>query len=154
MGFLLTAADLNGLFDEVTRSLCDHLTDRSEVLPRESRWIELAADNAESLLQKWIEEQLLIYETEGTFSRHSESSVTEGRQGGFSVRGHLHGEPCDPIRHQRRSNIPTRPFPRPRLRQVAEGWQVEVELAPAPTDAAESEVDEDPLAAAGGLAGG
>lgn len=153
MSIQLSATSLAALFDEVTRSLCEHLTERSEILPRESRWIEVEAADAESLLQKWIDELLLVAETEGTLFRHSESSLDNENPPRFRLRGHLWGEPLDPNRHLRRESAPTRPFSRPLLRHDSQGWHAEVDFAPTPQPNPDNG-EEDPLAAAGGLAGG
>lgn len=152
MSIQLSAPTLSTIFDEVTHFLCDRLSERSEVLPRESRWIEVRASDAERLLQSWIDELLLIYETEGTLFRHSESSLEELPNGWLRLRGHLWGEPFDPIRHRLRQALPGRPFPRPLLRKIGGLWSAEIALAP--DNHAEAKPDEDPLAAAGGIAGG
>ena len=152
MSIQLSAPALPAIFDQVTHFLCDRLSERSEVLPRESRWIEVTAGDPEVLLQNWIEELLLIHETEGTLFRHSESTLEKLPSGSLLLRGHLWGEPFDPIRHTLRTAVPSRPFRRPVLRQDGETWQVELDLAPGATETEKS--DEDPLAAAGGIAGG
>lgn len=152
MSIQLSAPALSAIFDQVTHLLCDRLSERSEVLPRESRWIEVTANDPEALLQSWIEELLLIHETEGTLFRHSESSLDTLPNGSLLLRGHLWGEPFDSIRHTLRTTVPVRPFRRPILRQEAEGWWVELDFAPGAEAANRS--DEDPLAAAGGIAGG
>lgn len=152
MSIQLSAPALPAIFDQVTHLLCDRLSERSEVLPRESRWIEVTANDPEALLQSWIEELLLIHETEGTLFRHSESSLDTLPNGSLRLRGHLWGEPFDPIRHTLRASVPTRPFRRPVVQQDGETWQVDLDFAPGkePTQ----NPDEDPLAAAGGIAGG
>ena len=131
MSFQISAPSLAGLVDETTRSLCNYLTHCSEVLPRESRWIEVSAEDSVNLIGNWVDELLLIFQSEGTLFKDSTTHLEERPQGGYRLRSQLWGEPFDPACHLLVHEIPARPIRRPEVRQTAGVWRASLDFAAA-----------------------
>ncbi len=134
----LSSPSLAGLVDEVTRALCNYLTQCSEVLPKESRWIEVSADDPDTLIGNWTDELLLIFQNEGTLFKDSATRLEERPGSRYHLRSHLWGEPFDPACHLLCHDIPARPVRRPRVRRHGDGWRAELELVPPPEAAVPS----------------
>ena len=131
MSSQLSAPSLAALVDETTRAVCNYLTHCSEILPRESRWIEASADDPAHLIGNWADELLLIFQSEGTLFKDSTTHLEERPQGGYRLRSHLWGEPFDPACHLLVHEIPARPIRVPEVRQVSGVWRAHLDFAAA-----------------------
>lgn len=97
--FEIRTSSLAGLFAQAARSLCNVLTRADDVMARESRVVELHAENLQGLLRKWLHELLVVYRTEGVLFSCARVELEETSSGQVALKGHLWGEPYDPERH-------------------------------------------------------
>ena len=95
IGIRARGASLAELFEQSARGLTALIAEDSRLEPRETRAIELSADDAEPLLLAWLQE-LLFWFSAGRFlpAVYALEEVTP-----TSLRGTVHGERFDPARH-------------------------------------------------------
>ncbi|MFW6198644.1 MAG: archease [Acidobacteriota bacterium] len=101
LGFEVWGPDLSSAFIEATRALMEVCTDRGATRAREDRSLEVAGDDPEELLVRWLHEVYLQLEIEGWLTADVESLGV----GDETVRGTLRGEVYDPDRHTLHTEI-------------------------------------------------
>lgn len=107
VGVEIEAGSLEELFAEATRALCNCITEVGDVLPHESRLVELAAPDADRLLLTWLRELLAVFASEGLLFSVARVTITSREAGGVALEAQAWGEPFDAARHALRRPIDT-----------------------------------------------
>lgn len=122
IGFRAYGATLEKLFENAALALFSLTCEPSTVGERESREIEAAGSDDETLLYAWLAELLAVAEAERlVFCRADVRELAAGR-----VRGAAHGEVFDRARHQMGTHIKAVTFHQLFVEQTAEGWRAQV----------------------------
>ena len=122
VGIRVYGRDLAALFAHAALGLCSLITDTDTVLERESRSVEVAAPDRESLLVAWLSEVLWLIETEDLlFARFTIESLSD-----TALAALAHGEPADPQRHPYRGVIKAVTYHQLGLRQEAGTWSTNI----------------------------
>ena len=95
VGIRAEGATLAELCTQLARGLVELIAEDSPLTSRESRTIELTAEDAESLVLAWLKERLFQFSTERFLPvEYALAEVTP-----TMLRGTLRGERFDPARH-------------------------------------------------------
>lgn len=101
----LEADSLEELFAEATRALCDCLTVARDVMPHESRVIELTAQDPDRLLLAWLRELLAVFTTEGVLFCLARVTIERRGTEAVALAAQVWGEPYDAARHALRHPV-------------------------------------------------
>jgi len=107
VGVEIEASSLEELFAEATRTLCDCITEVADVLPHESRLVELTAPDPDELLLAWLRELLAVFASEGLLFSVARIAIASRGAGGVTLEAQAWGEPFDAVRHALRRPIDT-----------------------------------------------
>ncbi|HEX9733752.1 MAG TPA: archease [Thermoanaerobaculia bacterium] len=107
VGVELEADSLEELFAEATLALCNCITEARDVMPRESRLVELAAPDADALLLAWLRELVAVFAGEGLLFSVARIKITSPGADGMTLEAQAWGEPFDPTRHAFRRSVDT-----------------------------------------------
>lgn len=122
VGIRVYGRDLAALFTHAALGLCSLVTDTDTVLERETRSVEVAAPDRESLLVAWLSEVLWLIEAEDlVFARFTIESLSD-----TALAAVAHGEPADPQRHPYRGVIKAVTYHQLDLRQRAGTWSTNI----------------------------
>ena len=95
VGIRAEGATLAELCVQLARGLVELIAEDSRLAARESRTIELTAEDAESLVLAWLKELLFQFSSERFLPvEYALAEVTP-----TTLRGTIHGERFDPARH-------------------------------------------------------
>ena len=122
VGIRVYGRDLAALFAHAALGLCSLITDTDTVLERETRSVEVAALDRESLLVAWLSEVLWLIEAEDLlFARFTIESLSD-----TGLAATAYGEPADPQRHPYRGVIKAVTYHQLQLRQQAGTWSTNI----------------------------
>ena len=122
VGIRVYGRDLGTLFARAALGLCSFITDTDTVVERETRSIEVAAPDRESLLVAWLSEVLWLIEVEDLlFARFTIESLSA-----TALVALAHGEPADPQRHPYRGAIKAVTYHQLALRRRAGTWSTNI----------------------------
>jgi SHS2 domain-containing protein len=96
VGVAARAPTLAETFAEAARGMYAVMVELDGVRERESRTVEVSADDLEHLLERWLLELLFVTESEGLLFSRFDVSI----EGERAVRATAHGEPIDRDRHE------------------------------------------------------
>ena len=97
VGIRAEGATLAELLVHLAQGLTELLVEESRIAPRQARAIELAADDAQTLALRWLQELLYWFSVDRFVP--AAFSLREATPSG--LRGEVRGEAFDPSRHQR-----------------------------------------------------
>jgi SHS2 domain-containing protein len=101
----------------------DVMFDTSKVAPRQSMKIEVAAKDLEGLLYSWLEELLYRFDVERI--AFSKFEFTFMKMKGIIIgKGEARGEPYDPRKHSRRTEVKAVTFEEMLVAQTSNGFTV------------------------------
>lgn len=124
VGFRCRGATRKELFENAALAMLSLACDPAEIAERESREIEAAAADDESLLYGWLADILAVQDAEQMFFRRAEvTSLEPGR-----VRGRVSGEAYDRERHRAGTYIKAVTMHQLSVKQTPKGWQAQVYL--------------------------
>ena len=122
VGIRVYGRDLGTLFARAALGLCSFITDTDTVVERETRSIEVAAPDRESLLVAWLSEVLWLIEVEDLlFARFTIESLSD-----TALAAIAHGEPADPQRHPYRGVVKAVTYHQLDLRRRAGTWSTNI----------------------------
>lgn len=96
---------LEEAFENAALATIDVMTDAKKVKPKTQERVEVEAEDEYGLLYSWIEEILILFDTEGhLFSRFEISSI-EKIESGLRLKAKMWGEAFDPERHSQKVGV-------------------------------------------------
>jgi len=96
---------LEEAFENAALAIIEIMTDANKVNHKMQEDVEVEASDEYALLYNWIEEILVLFDTEGyLFSRFKISNIDE-TEGGFRLRAKLWGETFNPERHPQKVGV-------------------------------------------------
>lgn len=128
VGFLAYGATLEELFVNSALAMISIGGDLESVRESERRDIEVAGENAESLLYGWLAEILAVMDAERLALRRAEVTELVTKAGGGRVRGVVYGEPFDRVRHAAGVAIKAVTYHQFAIERTADGWRARVFL--------------------------
>ncbi len=115
---------LEEAFENAAIAVFEVITDTSKVEPREERWVSTEGTDLENLLYRWIEELLILHDTEGlVVSRAKVLSIKEASDG-YMLEARVWGEPFDESRHEHRTIVKAMTYAQLSIRKEGDRWVV------------------------------
>ncbi len=100
------APSLEGLFEEAAKAITEVMTDPARVEPREERRIESQGFDLENLLLRFLEEILVLHDSEGLLFRdYKVHRITREAPEDYRVQATAWGEKYDPRKHESRTHV-------------------------------------------------
>lgn len=117
---------LEEAFEQAALAVYEVMTDTRRVEPRVERSVEVEGFDLENLLYRWIEELLVITDSEGlVFSRFKVESIERRGEEEYALRARAWGEPFDPERHEHRTIVKAMTYAMMEIRQEGGCWRVQ-----------------------------
>ena len=124
---------LEEAFEQAALAVYEVMTDTGKVAPRVEKVVEVEGFDLENLLYRWIEELLVITDSEGlVFSRFKVEAIEKvgesgGEEGGeqYRLRARVWGEPFDPERHEHRTIVKAMTYAMMEIRREDGCWHVQ-----------------------------
>ncbi len=104
VAFEATGKDLNELFQEAAMAVAETMINTSAVKPKIKHEVELENEKLDLLLFDWLQEQVMLKDSEGLFFSKFKVEITEKNKK-FKLKGEMRGEPLDYSRHELRSDV-------------------------------------------------
>jgi SHS2 domain-containing protein len=125
VGLEVEAPTLDELFADAAAGLCDTVTERSRVEPRQRRETRLAAAALDLLLVEWLEE--LLFRLDAHRELYAEHHLTVSRaEGGWSLAAVSRGEAFDPSRHPLKVQVKAVTYHELEVVRAGSGWRARV----------------------------
>lgn len=100
------APTLEGLFEEAAKAITEVMTDPTRITPREERRIEAEGFDLENLLLRFLEEILVLHDSEGLIFREYKVHRVEKRgPEDYYASATARGEKYDPAKHESRTHV-------------------------------------------------
>jgi len=122
MGLRAFGRELADVYANAGRGMLSLLVERSDVRPVLEESLDVAADDAVSLLVKWLHEILYRFEVSGTVY----CDVKVEALSRWRIRGMLVGERFDPARHRLGAEIKAVTWHAARVERVGDGYEADV----------------------------
>ena len=122
LGVIVRGASLADLFARAAAVLADLLYDPGNVAEGETRERALEGADPEILLVRWLNELIVLRETEDFLWRGVEVEL----QGDHQLRAWLTGEIFDPARHQVRTGLKAATYHQLRVRSSVDGFEARI----------------------------
>lgn len=126
--FRATAADLDALFTAAAEATVSVMSEAPEAIAaRESRTVELEAEQLDMLLFRFLGEIVFHKDADGVLLRPDEVRVRRG-EGGWHLAATLRGERLDPRRHLLAADVKAVTLYGLEVRRHGDGWLATVTL--------------------------
>jgi SHS2 domain-containing protein len=97
---------LEEAFEQAAVGVYEIMTDTSKVEPRIRKPVEVEGFDLENLLYRWIEELLIITDSEGlVFSKFKVERITKVGEENYYLKAVAWGEPFNPEKHEHRTIV-------------------------------------------------
>ncbi len=117
---------LEEAFEQAALAVYEVMTDTGKVEPRVERRVEVEGFDLENLLYRWIEELLILTDSEGlVFSRFRVEAIERRGEEDYVLRGRAWGEPFDPGKHEHRTIVKAMTYAMMEIRRVNGCWRVQ-----------------------------
>ncbi|RLG85755.1 MAG: archease [Thermoprotei archaeon] len=121
------APKLEELFEEAARAMFEIITDTSKVDPSLCREVETEGFDLENSLYRWLEELLIIHDSEnlvfGKFRVHKFEKLGEDR---YVIRGEACGEPFNIDKHEPRTVVKAVTYAQMQIRKENSLWKATI----------------------------
>ena len=97
--------NLNEAFANAAKAVFDVMTDVRKVAPKTSINIEVRGEDLEALLYSWLEQFLIIFDTQQLLFSEFEVNITQEKDGTYLLRGIAKGEKYDPSKHPSETEV-------------------------------------------------
>ena len=94
-GFLVTAPSWERLYIDAALSLTDIMVKLEHIEPKDRQTVTLSAENRESLMVRWLNDVLFLFEQQKFLARRIVFNQFDGKQ----ILATLWGEAYHPVRH-------------------------------------------------------
>jgi SHS2 domain-containing protein len=119
IGVEVEGESLPDLFAAAGAALAELLYDPATVEAGQVRETSVTGAGSEALMVRWLNELIVIWETESFLWR----SVEVEMAGEAELRARLEGEPFDPARHAARGGIKAATYHQLRVDRIGSGWR-------------------------------
>ena len=128
IAFEATGRDLPELFTSAANATMNVMIENLDTIePRETRCIELKNDEIDMLLFDFLQELIYFKDAERLLLRVREMRIEE-KEGAFSLKATIAGEPLDVGRHQQRADVKAVTLHDFRVEKTEGGWKARVLL--------------------------
>ncbi len=117
---------LEEAFEMAALGVYEVMTDTKRVEPREERVVEDTGFDLYNLLYRWIEDLLIITDSEGlVFSRFKVEAIERRGEEEWYIRGRAWGEPFNPEKHEHRTIVKAMTYAMMEIRREDGCWRVQ-----------------------------
>lgn len=129
IGLSARGNDCREVFEHIGTGLYGLMTDIRRVNERHERHFRVEADSPESLLVRYLNELIFLFESEGIVGRtvrvdHFSGCSSGGRP--YTIAGTILGEPFSPGQHEQRLLVKAATYHKLRLEEHNGSWSAEV----------------------------
>ena len=117
------AETLEEAFGHAAVAVGELVTDTARVAPRENRTMTLTAENREALLYDWIEQILVLMDTEGFLLNTVERLHIIQEEGGWKLEAVVAGD-IGPGEYEFRTHVKAMTYAEMTIDQVGDGWRL------------------------------
>ncbi len=118
-------SSLGEAFEAVALGLFNVMVDVRKVRPVECREVEVEEEDLEALLYSFLEELLVLYDTEGIVFGDVKVEIEE-KEDGYRLRAKACGEPLDHERHEPKEEVKAITYHDMRIEERPDGsWMVQ-----------------------------
>ncbi len=115
---------LEEAFENAAIAVFEVITDTNKVEPKEEHVVSTEGTDLENLLYRWIEELLILHDSEGlVISRAKVHSIEEVGEG-YRLEATVWGEPFDETRHEHRTIVKAMTYAQLSIRKEGDRWVV------------------------------
>lgn len=115
---------LEEAFENAAIAVFEVITDTGKVEPREERIVSVEGTDLENLLYRWIEELLILHDSEGlVISRAKIRSIEEADEG-YRLEATVWGEPFNGSRHEHRTIVKAMTYAQLDIRKEGDRWVI------------------------------
>ncbi len=115
---------LEEAFENAAIAVFEVITDTSKVEPREERVVSTEGTDLENLLYRWIEELLILHDSEGLVVSRAKVLSIEEAGDGYRLEARVWGEPFDESRHEHRTIVKAMTYAQLSIRKEGDRWVV------------------------------
>ncbi len=117
---------LEEAFEQAALGVYEVMTDTKKVEPRIEKHVEVEGFDLENLLYRWIEELLIITDSEGlVFSRFRVERIEKRGEEEYYLVARAWGEPFDPDKHEHRTIVKAMTYAMMEIRRENNCWHVQ-----------------------------
>jgi SHS2 domain-containing protein len=120
-----TGRTLEEAFENAAIGVYEVITDTSKVKPARRVDVRVRGDDLENLLYRWIEELLIITDSEGLVFSIARVCRIQKENDGYSLDGAVWGEPFDPERHEHRTIVKAMTYAQMEIRKEGDCWRLQ-----------------------------
>jgi SHS2 domain-containing protein len=124
LGWRLTGASLNELFENAAAALVATMVDRRTIRRNEVRQVSLESADRESLLVDWLNHLLYLFDVDAFLGRDFQVEFPSPRR----LRAKVWGERFDPGRHPEKTAVKAATYHHLEIVQEDGGWRATVIL--------------------------
>ncbi|NJE08789.1 archease [Thermococcus sp. M39] len=111
---------LEEAFENVAMALFDVMVDVRKVEPKEVREIEVSGEDLYALLYNFLEELLILHDTEGLVFSDFEVKI-EKTEEGYKLKAKAYGEPLDYGKHEPKEEVKAITYHDMKIEQLEDG---------------------------------
>lgn len=119
---------LEEAFENVAIALFDVMVNVRKVEPKEVREIEVSGEDLYALLYNFLEELLILHDTEGLVFSDFEVKIEKTKEG-YKLKAKAYGEPLDYEKHEPKEEVKAITYHDMKIEQLEEGTWI-VQLVP------------------------
>ncbi|ALM74541.1 Archease, tRNA m5C methyltransferase chaperone [Thermococcus barophilus] len=119
---------LEEAFENVAIALFDVMVDVEKVEPKEVREIEVSGEDLYALLYNFLEELLILHDTEGLVFSDFEVKIEKTKEG-YRLKAKAYGEPLDYGKHEPKEEVKAITYHDMKIEQLEDGTWI-VQLVP------------------------
>ncbi len=116
---------LEEAFENAAKAMFDIMTDISRIERKVRKEIVDEGIDLENLLYRWLEDLLIIHDSEGLVFSDFSVNIEEGNEG-YKIKGYAFGERFDPSKHPVEMEVKAVTYSLMEVKQVGECWVVRV----------------------------
>ena len=115
---------LEEAFEYAAKGMFEIITNTQQVEPKEERTIKDSAMDLENALYRWLEDLLILHDSEGLVFKVFRVKLKEAREGLIDIAGKAWGEKFNPSKHEIRTEVKAVTYSLMEIKKLNECWIV------------------------------
>ena len=121
VGLRITGATRDELFRNAAEGMCQLITDATMIEEKETKGIRISADSDESLLIRWLNELIFLFDTYSFIGKKYSVTIQ-----GNALIASVSGGTLSPEVHETRLLVKAATYHNVSVRQISTGWEAVV----------------------------
>ena len=119
---------LERAFEDAARATFEVMTDTKSIEPRVERRVEVEGFDLENLLLRWIEELLILFDSESLLLGEFRVDEIAKSQDGYKLKATVKGEKFNPEKHESRTHVKAITYAQMKIWKDNNTWHVRFTL--------------------------